>query len=118
MISINQMMALQATTAGQLLHQGWTDFDFALNPTHFKVGRNHTGQVRSVKFDALDHMRIPAGYRYMEDDLPLKHSTPLHSIRDEGPDTIGCPITLLPQKMHKLWGWFIDDVSRADLWRV
>ena len=116
MISINQMMALQATSANQLLHKGWAEFDFDIDPTIFRPNFGTDGKVQSLRFNDLDSLHIPAGYRFLEEHPPLPQDTPLSDIPDTGPAPIGCPITLLPRRLQKLWNWFIDDIQRDGLW--
>lgn len=116
MISINQMMALQTASAGRLIHENWSEFDFDIDPTIFKLDYVSDGRAQSVKFNKLDRILIPAGYRFMEDHPPLPKPTLLQDIPSVGPGVVGCPITFLPEGIEKLWRWFIDDVEREGLW--
>jgi len=118
MISIDQMMALQATLAGQPTHRGWsTPDDIIFDPSHFKVIYKKEA-AHAVQFTDIHKLMIPSGYRYMAEDEPLMDDIELASYPPGSPsgDIIGCPITLLPKRMHKIWQWFIDDVENAGLW--
>lgn len=115
MMSINQMMAAQATLSDNVLHEGWGAVDQQLNASYFELKNISNGSVR-LQFSDLANLPIPEGYQPYTTVEPLPAGLPLHEIPTDGEPTIGCPITLVYHELHRLWNMYIDIIDSQQLW--
>lgn len=102
MICAQQLMfAHAALSAGKEL---WSEPDHALRPELFQLEKigHYTTRIALTDFLNLSPASEPS--MTMQDVV----------CKDEA--TIGCPLTLRPQKFMALWNWMIDVVEERGLW--
>ncbi|HSW37285.1 MAG TPA: hypothetical protein VLG37_02855 [Candidatus Saccharimonadales bacterium] len=115
MMCIEKMMSLRGLAAHRSGDVFWAISGTVLDPTFFEPVRQDA-KIVALKFTDLDSVVAPEGYSLHPFIPPLAAATKLGDIACHQEVTIGCPITLLHQRLHNLWNWLIDTVERRELW--
>jgi hypothetical protein len=117
MLCVNQLMAAREVLGDELPHTPWSVEQTVFEVSHLEATYKE-GRVFSVKFKDLENMEIPAGFSPHESVPEITERTLLKDIPCNQARTIGCPITLLPGQLNKLWNWFIDALDQRDAWET
>jgi hypothetical protein len=115
MMSVEQMMAAQDMLTDDKRSRSWGSQYVVLDPDKFKPTWKDN-EIVSIQFDDLGGLNIPTGYSPLDFMEPLEESIRLSEYSIQQISTVGCPITLLPQRVNGLWGWFIEGVEEKNLW--
>jgi hypothetical protein len=116
MISVNQLMAARTALADKINDVPWTA-SIKLNPIYFKPVMQE-GKIKGLKFDNLEALSVPGGYTPLPYIPPLEVPTRIADIKGGPESTIGCPITLLPRRLHNLWFKMIEATEARGLWSL
>ncbi len=96
------IFAHEALSAGERF---WAGPDHSLRPDVFKIERigQYTTRIALKDFANLSPISNP--------------ENTLQDVECRDDATIGCPLTLRPQKFMAMWNWMIDVVEERELWR-
>lgn len=79
--------------------------------------KRHDGS-HSLQFNDLGSLVLKAGSK-LHPAIPVSTADQrIADINCHQERTIGCPVTLLPGKIHRLWNWFIDIAESENLWNL
>ena len=111
-LSINGMLAARAAIAMQP-HDDL--FDKIHDPTKFTAVHSQ-GKLTALKLEDVENLPLSADTSIHREIDSLGPFNKVGDVPDVNLPVIGCPITLLPGMLNKLWQWSIDIVEQRKLW--